>query len=56
VRNPYSERPIQLRVEVDLLNCEAPSKLVIPSGGKEKFELYVQPMLCGEYTGSITFY
>jgi len=30
--------------------------LVIPSGGKEKFEFFVQPMLCGEYTGSITFY
>lgn len=38
------------------MNCESVKKLTIPSGGKEKFEFTVQPMLCGEYTGSITFY
>lgn len=37
VKNPYQERPINLRVETDLLNCESAKKLTIPSGGKEKF-------------------
>ena len=37
VKNPYQERPINLRVETDLLNCESVKKLTIPSVGKEKF-------------------
>ena len=56
MKNPHSEKPVTFRIETDLMNCEAPKKLTIPSGGKEKFEFSVQPMLCGEYTGSITFF
>jgi hypothetical protein len=34
IRNPYSEKPVTLKVETDLLNCESVKKLTIPSGGK----------------------
>ena len=56
VKNPYQEKPVSLNVETDLMNCQAAKKITIPSGGKEKFDFTVQPMLCGEYTGSITFF
>ena len=47
IKNPYNEKPINLRVETDILNCESAKKITIPSGGKERFEFTVQPMLCG---------
>lgn len=34
VKNPYQEKPINLKVQTDILNCESPKKLTIPSGGK----------------------
>jgi hypothetical protein len=37
------------------MNCSGSKTLTIASGSKEKYEFTVQPMLCGEYTGSITF-
>jgi len=36
VKNPYSERPVAFNIETDLMNCTAPKKMTIPSGGKEK--------------------
>lgn len=55
MKNPYQERPVTFNVETDLMNCSGPKTITISSGGKEKYEFTVQPMLCGEYTGSITF-
>lgn len=34
IKNPYNERPVSFNVETDLMNCNAPKKLNIASGGK----------------------
>ena len=56
VKNPYQEKSVNYRIQTDLLNCKIPNKLSMKAGGKADFEITVQPMLCGQYTGSISFF
>ncbi|KAL4498636.1 hypothetical protein ABPG72_019754 [Tetrahymena utriculariae] len=56
IRNPYTDKEIIYRVETDLINASGPSSLAIKPGKKAKYVLTLNPILSGQYTGSITFY
>eukprot|EP00330_Aristerostoma_sp_ATCC50986_P007041 CAMPEP_0114576998 /NCGR_PEP_ID=MMETSP0125-20121206/1712_1 /TAXON_ID=485358 ORGANISM="Aristerostoma sp., Strain ATCC 50986" /NCGR_SAMPLE_ID=MMETSP0125 /ASSEMBLY_ACC=CAM_ASM_000245 /LENGTH=397 /DNA_ID=CAMNT_0001765977 /DNA_START=1972 /DNA_END=3165 /DNA_ORIENTATION=- len=55
VRNFYNDRPVNFRIETDLINTRGASNLVVQPGDAQKYKLEVTPLLGGVYTGSITF-
>ncbi|CAD8117028.1 unnamed protein product [Paramecium sonneborni] len=50
-----SDKMITYKVETDLIYATGPSTITVQAGKKAIYQLIVQPVLSGQYTGSITF-
>lgn len=54
VKNPYN-RLMHYNVETDLVNSWGISHIEIPPNGTYQYQLNVNPLFGGVYTGQITF-
>ncbi|CAD8106047.1 unnamed protein product [Paramecium primaurelia] len=50
-----TDKQIVYKVETDLIYATGPSQIIVGAGKKAIYQLTVQPILSGQYTGSITF-